>query len=1240
LTFHFNLIFTRRFNLMNQTQKITTMLLLVLLISSGAYAQYIPGKERGDPAYRAKAQMEGNQVRASIFNEGLTGREDGNHPISVQTPYEWPKNSGEVYLAMTQMWVGGEVFQDNDSTTLHIINVANGRTSPQGKSWNWEPVPGYYNDNRSGGRVIATSTDPSSWPAFWPDKLTDSIDPGWRGKWNGYFGKDKFNADMEMFYRTSDSRYNRYQQYFPDSTDLSRRGLGINFDCRTLAWSQILVQDDIFHLYTIKNDGTKDITKVAVTIWYADFVGGNGDSNDDISQYDLTDDIAWSRDSDNRAPDFGNDPVGAIAVVFLETPGNATDRIDNDGDGEQGGPKVTQEMLSGEDPLNQIDDNHNGLVDESQAHIAFLQQTGVSYADGIDNNGNAESGSPVITQQIVDQAASDNYSGYNWYRWPPRPETDAIQQGKINLIEVGSDDIGRAFKDGIDNNDNGEDNSPVITQAIIDQAAQDAPYFRYKVPGSTIILYDVTAADLGNKYADGIDNNGDGAIDENIDEGIDEMIDERRDDHIDNDGDWDVMTDDVGLDGIADTHDFGEGDGKPTSGAGTGLPGEPNIDVTDVSETDQIGITSAKYEPANTLNILSDQYMWNDFMIPGNFYDPALITPGEYDLYVTSTYFPLKSGQTEPISLAVVLANAPVPDPNGDLRKAAILNKRQKAQETYNNDYQFANAPITPTLTAVPGDNRVTLYWDDAAENSFDNFINNIGGEGRDFEGYRIYRSSDPAFQDVYTITNGYGTKQFNNPMEIFDLVDGIKGFDPIGLDGVHFNLGNDTGLKHTFVDSTAKNGFTYYYAVTSYDFGYPAGNIIPTESAIRISLKADGSVELGQNVARVVPEAPAAGFEAANLGNIQLIQGTTSSTVNYSVIDQNKIKEGHVYFITFEDTTIAGAPGKPDTLTTKNYTLTDSTANTVLVDKNPNFVSTYEQPVTDGFQLQFNNARSVGINQSLSGWNHKGEIPNFAFEKFTLNNVSGEQRPNDYEIIFGDVGFGQSTQITVNTLPTPRTYPSKPVNFKVYNRSTQQFIEFGFNELDTTFGTPGMLSSDTAAHRDRIIFLEPNNQDSLVFTWWFYLLDAPDTNQRIPQAGDTVYIILDKPFLSSDKFRFVAHKDKIDIEQAKKDLEKIKVVPNPYVASALWEAKNPYNSGRGPRSLHFTHLPNKCTIRIFTVSGELVTELHHDSQFNDGTEDWNMLQRDNLSISYGVYVYQVDAPGIGEKIGKFAVIK
>jgi hypothetical protein len=41
-----------------------------------------------------------------------------------------------------------------------------------------------------------------------------------------------------------------------------------------------------------------------------------------------------------------------------------------------------------------------------------------------------------------------------------------------------------------------------------------------------------------------------------------------------------------------------------------------------------------------------------------------------------------------------------------------------------------------------------------------------------------------------------------------------------------------------------------------------------------------------------------------------------------------------------------------------------------------------------------------------------------------------------------------------------------------------------------------------------------------------------------------------------------------------------------------------------------------------------------------DGSEEWNLQNRDNMEVAYGVYVYHIDAPGIGEHIGKIMLIK
>ena len=359
---------------------------------------------------------------------------------------------------------------------------------------------------------------------------------------------------------------------------------------------------------------------------------------------------------------------------------------------------------------------------------------------------------------------------------------------------------------------------------------------RFKVPNTKIILYDLDSSDIGKKYIN-IDGGKDGAIDENIDE----MMNESRDDGIDNDNDWNILTDDVGLDGSPGTGDLGEGDGKPTSGRNTQFPGEPNIDKVDVSEADQIGLTNVQYKAAGAINFSTtpDIFYWAEFLIPGKFVNPAAIPVGESDLFVSSGLFPLKPGQIERISYSVVFGNA-VRAGNADISgaKADALRKREYAQLAYNEDYQFAQAPLEPTLTAVASNKKVTLYWNDIAEKSIDRFLQGItGANPQDFEGYKIYRSTDPAFEDARIITDAYGSPApFLKPIVTFDKINGIKGFHPVAYNGVQFDLGNDLGIVHSWVDTTVQNGQKYYYAIRAYDQGFTPLNIAPSESNLKIN--------------------------------------------------------------------------------------------------------------------------------------------------------------------------------------------------------------------------------------------------------------------------------------------------------------------------------------------------------------------------------------------------------------------
>jgi hypothetical protein len=153
-------------------------------------------------------------------------------------------------------------------------------------------------------------------------------------------------------------------------------------------------------------------------------------------------------------------------------------------------------------------------------------------------------------------------------------------------------------------------------------------------------------------------------------------------------------------------------------------------------------------------------------------------------------------------------------------------------------------------------------------------------------------------------------------------------------------------------------------------------------------------------------------------------------------------------------------------------------------------------------------------------------------------------------------------------------------------------------------------------------------------------LTESSDTTKYNPIAGDYAIVKLNKPFLETDVFEFTTAGQRIDASTY--DLSNVKVVPNPYVVSNSWEPINPYSNGRGPRELHFTHLPPQCTIKIFNIRGQLVRELEHNnsSEIWDGTLVWDMQTKDVLDIAYGVYIYHIDAGEAGETIGKFAVIK
>ena len=102
---------------------------------------------------------------------------------------------------------------------------------------------------------------------------------------------------------------------------------------------------------------------------------------------------------------------------------------------------------------------------------------------------------------------------------------------------------------------------------------------------------------------------------------------------------------------------------------------------------------------------------------------------------------------------------------------------------------------------------------------------------------------------------------------------------------------------------------------------------------------------------------------------------------------------------------------------------------------------------------------------------------------------------------------------------------------------------------------------------------------------------------------------------------------------------ENVKVVPNPYRGQAAWDLV-PSDTDPTGSKIAFTHLPPaKCTIRIYTLAGDLVKSAVHDGSGGDGTYYWNMITRNGQNVTSGIYLYSVDYPG-GICRGRFVIIR
>ncbi len=538
----------------------------------------------------------------------------------------------------------------------------------------------------------------------------------------------------------------------------------------------------------------------------------------------------------------------------------------------------------------------------------------------------------------------------------------------------------------------------------------------------------------------------------------------------------------------------------------------------------------------------------------------------------------LSSGKTVRVVFALVAGQT-----EEELKKNAAM-----AQTIYDNHFIGPEPPKPVRLVATPGYKKVKVCWNNCAEFFPDPLTGKI-----DFKGYKIYRSTDmgASWGDLV-----------RNP-------DGSLGPDyvPIAM----FQKDNDDDiLPHTFIDSSLTNGIEYWYSVVSFDAGDPGVPIDPLQTAY-------GRPGEDSNCAFAIPRTDPAGYFPAE------------ATVSHNYYGSEKKSDGEVFPIVFDPNVLTGHDYKvvfsEDPLVTYWHVVDVVTGDTVLKDQTEQSGNVEKYSVVDGIQVIVTNGdrapRSfdqIGFATGEEATLHMGYFYGTTSETFGWPLGGDIHFRSTYEIRFTSEG-SQAYSIFDDVTPVA-------VPFEVWNTSKNVQVLAEIYDSDGN----GVWTPQNKEYIDIVNFPYDGNpppQEAWPYYHaWFFRFDIADTNYSV---GD-VFRIEGAP-LNSSNDEFVFNAGGIDAQKAKTELSKVKVVPNPYIAHAVWETRE------GIRKIQFTHLPDVCTIRIYTLGGDLVKTIEHNN--GTGTEDWDMLTINQQGIVTGLYFYHVQSQ-YGEKIGKFAVIK
>lgn len=423
---------------------------------------------------------------------------------------------------------------------------------------------------------------------------------------------------------------------------------------------------------------------------------------------------------------------------------------------------------------------------------------------------------------------------------------------------------------------------------------------------------------------------------------------------------------------------------------------------------------------------------------------------------------------------------------------------------------------------------------------------------------------------------------------------------------------GANVGLKHHWTDPDKLiNGYEYWYTVSAYDRPDPEIDVPVNENEplqIPFAFSDDQTVS-------VVPQAPGAGFLQAEVDSTFKHVAGISDLAGFELqaLDPRKIT-GASYEISFEVTDAD-----------KTYTVKNMTSGANVLSKQP-----FYDAASDNAQM-FDGLRVIvtdidfNINFESSMQTVRVGTDTLALDP-DLYDPRGGANDHDYLFI-----FKQNPADAANFQYLYADWDSgDPVYapFIVIDQTTGDTLTVEI--LDTREGEG---NSDQRYDVTERIAIGDTKYDGAggwqANTYSFRFGFTGDY-----AAGTQFNIVTDKPLTAADRYQFSTRAQRFDEAQEKEELKLVRVVPNPFIVSSG------FDTVRDRHELHFTRLPANCTIKIFTLTGELVKTIKHDRD-SEGQNfaKWDLKTEFGSEVAYGVYFYHIDA-GAGTHMGKLAIMR